>query len=199
MINSISGTITNKGNSSIFVENGGVEWEIVASAKAISALPSIGDKGKVLTYLNYTENSLSLFGFSDEQERVLFLALIKTNGIGPKQAVKILSTVSANDFIDALDREDTALLSGIPGIGQKTAQKIILSMRGKLVKEESAVTADSPFSDIIKALSDMGFDYKKAHKIVSKIATSIEIKSLSPSEQEKVILKDAIVALSSGG
>lgn len=196
MINSISGIITHKGNSSVFVENGGVEWEIATSAKTISALPDIGNKGRVFTYLNYTENSLSLFGFSGEQERELFLALIKINGIGPKQAVKILSTVTANDFIDALDREDTALLSGIPGIGQKTAQKIILSMRGKLVKEESAAV-DSPFSDIIKALSDMGFDYKKAHKIVSKIAASKEIKSLSISEQEKMILKEAIVALSS--
>lgn len=198
MINSISGTITHKGNSSVFVENGGVEWEIITSSKTISALPDIGSKGRVLTYLNYTENSLSLFGFSDEQERMLFLTLIKINGIGPKQAVKILSTVSANDFIDALDREDTALLSGIPGIGQKTALKIILSMRGKLVKEVTA-TADSPFSDIIKALSDMGFDYKKAHKVVSELAANKDVKSLSTFEQEKVILKEAIVALSSAG
>jgi len=196
MLNSITGTITHKGNSSFFLENNGIEWDIAASSKTIMQLPSPGNSVRVLTYLHLREDNISIFGFADKKERLLFLELIKISGIGPKQAVKIMSGISADDFISALDTENLSVLSALPGIGQKTAQKIVLAMRGKLLKESSS--AASPFADIIKALSDMGFDYRKAAKTVLDIAEDREVSSLNDiSEKEKIIMKKAIIALSS--
>ncbi|MCP5514323.1 MAG: Holliday junction branch migration protein RuvA [Spirochaetales bacterium] len=196
MLNSITGTITHKGNSSFFLENNGIEWDIAASSKTIMQLPSPGNSVRVLTYLHLREDNISIFGFADKKERLLFLELIKISGIGPKQAVKIMSGISADDFISALDTENLSVLSALPGIGQKTAQKIVLAMRGKLLKESSS--AASPFADIIKALSDMGFDYRKAAKTVLDIAEDSEVSSLNDiSEKEKIIMKKAIIALSS--
>ena len=195
MFNSISGTITHKGASVFFLENNGIEWEIAASSKTIDHLPSAGNTIRVLTFLYHREDIVSLFGFYEEKERNLFFELIRINGIGPKQAVKILSGISADDFITALDAENLTVLSSLPGIGQKTAQKIVLSMRGRLLKENQELS--SQYSDIVKALSDMGFDYRKASKAVSDIADEREIKLLDKNEKEKIILKKAIIALSS--
>jgi Holliday junction DNA helicase RuvA len=195
MFNSITGTITFKGSSLVYLENNGIEWEIIVSAKTISMLPATGNKARIMTYLHYREDNVTLFGFYDKKERVLFFELIKISGIGPKQAVKILSGISVDDFISMLDSENITLLSAIPGIGQKTAQKIVLAMRGKLLKDNEA--APQEYSDIIKALSDMGFDYKKAAKIVADISASADISALNQTEKEKMLLKKAIIALSS--
>ena len=200
MFNSISGTITHKGTSVIYLENNGIEWEIHVSAKSISLIPSGGSSVRIMTYLHVREDNVTLFGFYDEKERTLFFELIKINGIGPKQALKILSGISADDFISALDNENISLLSTLPGIGQKTAQKIVLAMRGKLLKEsalDGAGAFSSPYNDIIKALTDIGFDYKKASKTVENIAKQEDVKVLDFTEKEKTILKKAIIALSS--
>ena len=195
MFNSITGTITYKGASVVYLENNGIEWEISVSSKSISLLPSSGNSARIITYLYVREDNITLYGFYDEKERALFFELIKINGIGPKQAIKILSGISADDFISALDNENISLLSTLPGIGQKTAQKIVLAMRGKLLKEQGEVS--SQYIDIIKALTDMGFDYRKASKTVENIAENPDVKNLDFAEKEKAILKKAIVALSS--
>ena len=199
MFNSISGTITHKGTAVIHLENNGIEWEIHVSSKSISLIPSSGSSARIITYLHVREDNITLYGFYDEKERTLFFELIKINGIGPKQALKILSGISADDFITALDSENVSLLSTLPGIGQKTAQKIVLAMRGKLLTEGAAGAASAPsqYSDIIKALTDMGFDYRKASKTVESIAKDSDVKNLDFAEKEKAILKKAIIALSS--
>jgi Holliday junction DNA helicase RuvA len=124
MFNSISGTITHKGSSVIFLENNGIEWEITASSKTIDQLPSPGNNIRVLTFLYHREDILSLFGFYEEKERHLFYELIRINGIGPKQAVKILSGISADDFISALDAENLTVLSGLPELARKLRRRL---------------------------------------------------------------------------
>ena len=195
MFNSITGTITFKGATTIHLENNGIEWEVHVSSKSISFMPSLGSSFRILTYLHVREDNITLYGFFDEKERSLFYELIKINGIGAKQALKILSGVSADDFISALDNENISLLSTIPGVGQKTAQKIVLAMRGKLLKDKAEVP--SQYSDLVKALTDMGFDYRKASKAVETIAEEADLKKLDLPEKEKAIMKKAIITLSS--
>ncbi|MCL2705191.1 MAG: Holliday junction branch migration protein RuvA [Spirochaetaceae bacterium] len=197
MFNSIFGTVTYKGASVVHLENNGIEWEIHTSSKSVSLIPSINNSARIMTYLHVREDNITLYGFHDKKERSLFFELIKINGIGPKQALKILSGISVDDFISALDSENISLLSTLPGIGQKTAQKIVLAMRGKLLKEQDTVATPSQYNDIIKALTDMGFDYRKAAKTVETIAKEEDIKNLDFAEKEKAILKKAIIALSS--
>ena len=200
MFNSLSGTLTYKGIDNIYLLNScGIEWDITVSAKTLQALPPVGDECQVYTYYLHTENMVKLFGFFSKEERTFFLELNNVNGIGPKQAMKMLSSISAKQMAEALDKNDVALLSGIPGVGKKTAQKLMLAMRGKLVMDEELVAAPAgnpKFADIVNALSDMGFEYKKALKAVEEVAKNSDIMNMKEDEREKEIFKRAIVLLS---
>ena len=200
MFNSLSGTLTYKGIDNIYLLNScGIEWDITVSAKTLQALPPVGDECQVYTYYLHTENMVKLYGFFSKDERTFFLELNKVNGIGPKQAMKMLSSISAKQMADALDKDDVALLSGIPGVGKKTAQKLMLAMRGKLVMDDdiTAAPAGNPkFADIVNALSDMGFEYKKALKAVEEVAKNSDIMNMKDDEREKELFKRAIVLLS---
>ena len=200
MFNSLSGTLTYKGIDNIYLLNScGIEWDITVSAKTIQALPPVGDECQVYTYYLHTENMVKLFGFFSKEERTFFLELNNVNGIGPKQAMKMLSSISAKQMAEALDKNDVALLSGIPGVGKKTAQKLMLAMRGKLVMDDELVAAPAgnpKFADIVNALSDMGFEYKKALKAVEEVAKNSDIMNMKEDEREKEIFKRAIVLLS---
>ena len=136
-----------------------------------------------------------LFGFSEEGERDIFLELIKVSGIGPRQALKILSGISAEEIVRLIETEDAAALSRLPGIGKKTAGKIILALRGNLTPPEEEETS-SGFAELVNALVDMGFDRKGAQKTVAHIAGSDEITSIPQKEREHEIFRRAIVALS---
>jgi Holliday junction DNA helicase RuvA len=138
-----------------------------------------------------------LFGFSSRDERMLFHDLLRVGGIGPKQAIRILSGMSVEQFVSSLDADDVDGLSSIPGLGKKTAQKIILTLRGRLTVTEDEDDTEVPFADIIAALADMGFDRQSASKVVKKCSTDVGESKLSPEEKEKEILRRAIVSLSS--
>ena len=200
MFNSLSGTLTYKGIDNIYLLNScGIEWDITVSAKTLSALPPVGDECQVYTYYLHTENMVKLYGFFTKDERTFFLELNKVNGIGPKQAMKMLSSISAKQMAEALDKDDVALLAGIPGVGKKTAQKLMLAMRGKLVMDEELIAAPAgnpKFADIVNALSDMGFEYKKALKAVEEVARDSDIMNMKDDVREKEIVKRAIVLLS---
>lgn len=200
MFNSLSGTLTYKGIDNIYLLNScGIEWDITVSAKTLQALPPVGDECQVYTYYLHTENMVKLYGFFSKDERTFFLELNKVNGIGPKQAMKMLSSISAKQMSEALDKDDVALLAGIPGVGKKTAQKLMLAMRGKLVMDEELTAApagNTKFADIVNALSDMGFEYRKALKAVEEVAKSSDIMNMKDDEREKEIFKRAIVLLS---
>jgi Holliday junction DNA helicase RuvA len=148
---------------------------------------------------------MTLFGFSDEDERRLFLELIKVNGIGPKQAMKILSGVRVRDFISALDQSDVNFLSKIPGLGAKTSQKIILALRDTLVftqdaaKPQNVATGNSKkYQDVIDALVEMGYDKKKVLETIAKLLNDNEqyVSSHSQSAVEEWLFRSAVVGLS---
>ena len=198
MFNSLSGTLTYKGIDCIYLLNScGMEWDISVSAKTLAKLPEVGAECKVYIYYLHREDAVKLYGFASQEERAFFLELNKVNGIGPKQAMKMLSSISAKQMSEALDKDDVDLLSDIPGVGKKTAQKIMLALRGKLILDEQPASQGNPkFGDIVNALSDMGFDYKKALKAVEEVLKSSDIKNMKDDELEKEVFKRAIVLLS---
>lgn len=198
MVNSISGTVTFKSSDHVGIETSGIEWSLETSTTTLSLLPVSGEKTRIYTYLHHSQDSMRLFGFATLEERRLFLALLTVNGVGVSLARKILSGTSPEKFIQALDSEDLAALGSIPGLGKKTAQKIVLHLRGKLA-EESEITGGEETSDkdVVNALISMGFDGRKAAKAVSEIINSPDISSLSGEEREKEILRRAIIIMSS--
>ncbi|MCF0237908.1 MAG: Holliday junction branch migration protein RuvA, partial [Sphaerochaetaceae bacterium] len=177
MINAIIGQLVCVTAQSCTILGGAVEYELLISSQTATKLSNLQGSDRtnvrILTWLQHREDGMTLFGFYDEDERRLFKELINVNGIGPKQAMKILSGVRVSDFIAALDNSDVNFLSKIPGLGSKTSQKIILALRDTLVftSEDSkpqnvASGASKKYEDVIAALTEMGYDKRKVHEAV---------------------------------
>jgi len=208
MINAVIGQLVCVDAQSVTLLGGSIEYELYVSSQTATRLASLQgaerNNVRLLAYLQHKEDSMTLFGFGSEEERRLFLELIKVNGIGPKAAMKILSGVTVEDFISALDKGDINFLSKIPGLGAKTSQKIILALRDTLVftKEDSmpqniANGSSRKYEDVVNALIEMGYDRKKVSNaiaaLVDKNAALIETKSQS--EVEEWLFKSAVLGL----
>lgn len=209
MINAIIGQLVCVNAQNAVLLGGSVEYNLIISSQTASKLSNLqgSDRNNVrlLAWLQHKEDGMVLFGFSEEEERRLFLELIKVNGIGPRQAMKILSGVRVQDFITALDQSDVNFLSKLPGLGAKTSQKIILALRDTLVftaddsKPQNVATGNSKkYQDIIDALVEMGYDKKKAQETIAKLLKDNEqyVASNSYSVVEEWLFRSAVVALS---
>lgn len=198
MINALNGFLVSIDQNSLVINVSGVEFYVEISTQAASYFSSLNrDKEvRVLTKYVVREDAALLFGFKDSFERDCFNQLQTVPGIGVKQALKILSAISVNDFIKALDQRDVSTLSRIPGIGAKSAQKLILMLRDTLV-----ITDDSPsgvdnvekdnklWADVVDSLVGMGFDKKNVYKTLDKILKeeNEKIKKLSHTQAESYI------------
>ena len=194
MFNSIRGRITEKLADSIYILSGGIEWDISVPATDIVLLPPAGEEGRIFTWLLHREDQVKLYGFAGEERRSTFLELIKVEGIGPKGALKILGGIGQEELEEALEKEDLARLEAVPGLGKKTAQKMILALKGKLVAAKAAV--ETPYGDLCEALSGMGYDRRAAAEALSRAEKEMP-PGLSAAEKEKLLFKQAIVYLSS--
>ena len=195
MVNSITGTLTFRTAEQVGIETGGIEFAVDSTATTIASLPSKGETVRIYTYLHHTQDQMKLFGFLTRAERRVFLSLLTVNGVGPSLARKILSGTTPERFEAAVDTEDLAVLGSIPGLGRKTAQKIVLQLRGKLAEDTEA--APGPVSEVVEALTAMGFDAKGAGKAVAAILADPEIEAMEEAAREKEVLRRAIIELSS--
>lgn len=190
MFNSIRGIVCAKSGESVFVLSGDIEWEIAMPANDIGGLRE-NSESRILTWLYHREDQMRLFGFIDERRRATFLELLKVEGIGPKGAVKIMGGISQDDLEKALEEGDVARLEAVPGLGKKTAQKMILSLKGKLVQPKEVST----YNDLVEALAAMGYDRRAASEALAKAEAAIG-EGLTGEQKEKSLFKEAIVYLS---
>jgi Holliday junction DNA helicase RuvA len=196
MFNSIRGIITEKTGDALHIDTSGVEWDIAVPASDLGRLPSEGNEGRVFVWLYHREDQMKLYGFADDVRRATFLELLKVEGIGPKGALKILGGISQEELERALEAEDIGRLEAVPGLGKKTAQKMILTFRGKLARTSAASREASPYGELTEALAGMGYDRRAASEALSKAETALP-QGLSETEKEKALFKQAIVYLSS--
>jgi len=197
MFNSLSGEVTLREDERLCVAVGGVEWELAVSRKSAARFPAPGQPVRVYTYLLHREDTMKLYGFLDPAERNLFLDLLRVDGVGPRAALRILSGIERNDFVDALDRDDVDALSLVPGIGKKTAQKIILTLKGKLTPAAGGAGRASE-DDIATALVGMGFDRRTAKAAVAEAMRSVEA-GLAADELERELFRKAVAIAGKGG
>jgi len=178
MIYSITGEIIKKFPNKIIIQQGGFAIEIIISRPTYEELPDPGDECFLYTYLHVREDILMLYGFANLQEKELFLKLIGLSGIGPKNALNILSGVSVNDFKKFILDSDVKSLKQLPGIGEKTARRIIIELKDKFTEKElSELTGNAIISEKYKsltkesmmALESLGFKRTNIHEIVSKL------------------------------
>lgn len=200
MFNSITGTITGKGDTSVCIDTHGIEWDIRVPRP--DSLPPIGEAGKIFTWLYHTENTMALFGFASKEERSLFLDMVnKVDGIGPSAAVKILSHIDRELLVAALDSGDVASLEKLPGVGKKTAAKMMLALKGRLTipSDAPAIKRDVPFGDVVDSLCSMGYDRRDCESTVARLAEKAaaapDWEGKHPTEREDFIFRMALVEL----
>ena len=202
MFNSISGIITAKFPKQVFIQNNGIEWDICIPDSNLDMLGPVGSEGRVYTYLQHTAMLMCLYGFASADERSVFLDLLKVDGLGPKGAIKIMSCVNSAALMDILEREDLSSLEKIPGVGKKTAGKMMLALKGKLkISETISIprSSSSPYSDVIVSLSGMGYDKKlveqKIAELVEEFSKDSAFNSKTQKEKEDLLFRRAIVSL----
>jgi Holliday junction DNA helicase RuvA len=193
MFNSIRGTITKKLSDSVYVFSGGIEWDIAAPATDIARFAPAGEEDRIVTWFYHREDQVKLYGFVSEERRATFLELLKVEGIGPKGALKIMGGISQEELERALETEDLARLEAVPGLGKKTAQKMILALKGKLVAAQAS--NETPYGDLVEALADMGFDRRSAAEALARAESELPA-GTEGAEKEKLLFKQAIVYLS---
>ncbi|HGE8412221.1 TPA: Holliday junction branch migration protein RuvA [Serratia marcescens] len=202
MIGRLRGNILEKQPPLVLLEANGVGYEVHMPMTCFYELPELGQEAIVFTHFVVREDAQLLYGFNDKQERALFRELIKVNGVGPKLALAILSGMSAQQFVSAVEREEITALVKLPGVGKKTAERLVVEMKdrfkglnGDLFNSSSEINLPSaadnaPEADAeaeaVSALVALGYKPQEASRMVSKIA--------KPGADCETLIRDALRA-----
>ncbi|MEX2515953.1 MAG: Holliday junction branch migration protein RuvA [Gammaproteobacteria bacterium] len=198
MIGRISGTLLEKQPPQLLVDVGGIAYELEAPMTTFYTLPEIGATVTLHTHLVVREDAHLLFAFGSERERLLFRTLLKVNGVGARLALAILSSVESDDFVRVIHDGNIAQLTHIPGVGKKTAERLIIEMRDRLKDWEtttplvSSTTASNDktdaSNDAISALIALGYKPQEASKYVHAVAAD----NMSSEELIRAALKASV-------
>ena len=159
MIASLRGKLISKRPDGVVVDVGNIGYGVSVPLSILSSLPDEASEVFLFTYMHVREDILQLFGFRSEEEKRIFMTLIGVSGIGPKIALSILSTIPTDTFYSLVHSEDVEALCRVPGLGKKTAQRIILELREKLPTLAMKEKKDALYDDTLSALINLG--YKK--------------------------------------
>lgn len=183
MIGRLRGRLADKHPPRLLLDVNGVGYEVEAPMSTFYQLPAVGEEVSLHTHLVVREDAQALYGFYSERERTLFRSLIKVSGIGPRVAITILSGISADDFVSCVNHNDSAALTRMPGIGKKTAERLIVEMRDRLAHwEDVAAPALNPATgtaapatggathDAVSALIALGYKAPDASRMVRAVA-----------------------------
>lgn len=203
MIGRLRGIILEKQPPQVLIEANGVGYEVHMPMTCFYELPELNQEAIIFTHFVVREDAQLLFGFNDKQERALFRELIKVNGVGPKLALAILSGMSATQFVSAVEREEIGALIKLPGVGKKTAERLVVEMKDRFkglsgdlfnpvsdIPLASPAASDSRVSDpeaeAAAALVALGYKPQEASRMISKIAR--------PEADCETLIRDALRA-----
>ena len=181
MYSYIIGKVVNKFRNILILENNNIGYEIYMTEIALSEL-NIDEEAKIYTYYNVTQDNISLYGFKNLEEKKMFENLISVSKIGAKTAIGILSSISTTEFAIAIITNDIARLSKLPGIGKKTAQRLVLEIIDKVKAEEIIFTEEKDSNsneshisitekekDVLEALKVLGYNAKEVEKVMGSL------------------------------
>lgn len=181
MIAFLSGRVAAVGIGHALIEVSGVGYRLEMSTRSLGALAVVGDTALVHTHLHVREDELTLYGFGDTAERDAFEALLTVSGVGPKVALATLSTLGPDDLAAAVRAEDVAVISSVPGIGRKTAQRMIVDLGGKLSSSqgdsESPGGGGATVTEARDALLGMGFTQAEADAALKGLSAAVDVQS----------------------
>lgn len=178
MIGMLRGRLAHKQPPQIIVDCNGVGYEIETPMSTFLELPSIGGEVQLFTHLLVREDAQILFGFATEDEKLLFRTLLKVGGVGAKMALSILSAMTVGDFARCVHHEDTATLVRIPGVGKKTAERLIIEMRDRLAEAAEGLpttnranTVGDARTEALDALASLGYRPVEIKRLLGKMDT----------------------------
>lgn len=191
MIESLKGILNKKDLTQVIIDVGGVRLGVHITLSTYEKLGDVNAEVELLTYLNVREDIMELYGFFDNSERLLFKLLTSVNGIGPKSALNILSGTNPNSFKKNIINGDISSLTSIPGIGAKTAKRIVIELKDKFIDGGESVALgfqldsdeEGVIEDVIKVLLSLGYNRNSIDKAISEIATKEVLKE----DLEKII------------
>lgn len=203
MIGQVRGIILEKQPPQLLIDVNGIGYEIDAPMSTFYRLPEIGQEVTLMTHFIVREDAHHLYGFFSQEERLLFRTLLKVNGVGPRLALTILSSINPDEFVKCVVNNDTASLIRLPGVGKKTAERLIIEMRDKLAawQQHSPTeltlltptvergTRNQIVQDAISALISLGYKPQEASRAVSKVDDG----SLSSEEIIRKALREMVV------
>ena len=202
MIGQLRGILLSKQPPALMMDVQGVGYELDAPMTTFYDLPEEGSELMLHTHLVVREDAQLLFGFSTENQRNLFRHLLKISGIGPRVGLAILSGLSVNEFRLCVNGEDVLRLTKVPGIGRKTAERVILELRGKQLPGMSvdddlvvAGSVDEIRNDAISALTALGYRAKDAEKVINQLADRSDASETLSSE---FLIRQALQSMSGG-
>jgi len=204
MIGRLNGVLVEKQPPEILLEVSGVGYEVQMPMTCFYDLPKVGDNAIVYTHFVVREDAQLLFGFNNKTERALFRELLKANGVGPKLGLAILSGMSAQQFVSCVNNEDATALVKLPGVGKKTAERLVLEMKDRLKNwgsdlftpfSDSAVIepasdatiANNAADDAVSALVALGYKLPQAQKAVKSVS--------KPDMSTEVLIKESLKSM----
>jgi len=201
MIGKLNGILDTATPTEIMIDVNGVCYEVIIPLSTYDSLPREGEKVTIFTYLYVREDTMALYGFASKHEKELYKILLTASGVGPKLALKVLSSVSAQSFCEAVTNSDIKGLSKINGLGKKTAEKLVLELREKIIdfapeslygtREETTLSRQA--EEAVLALVQLGFKYDVAKRAVKSAAGG-----LSPEESNSEnLIRFSLQALNS--
>ena len=175
MIGKLTGTLSEKNPPQILLDCNGVGYEVQVSMSTFYNLPALGERVSLLTHFIVREDAQILFGFGTAVEREAFRQLIKISGVGPRTALSVLSGMSVTELAQAVTLQDAARLVKVPGIGKKTAERLLLELKGKLSDALPADTKAGSGNDVLNALVGLGYSEKEALAAVKGLPPGLAV------------------------
>ena len=182
MIGQIRGLLVEKSSPAIFIEVGGLTYEVLVPMSTAYQLPEVGKELRLHTHFVVREDAQLLYGFYHPTDKALFRALIKVNGVGPKMALAILSSMEAEEFARTVRENDLSALVNMPGIGKKTAERLLVEMRDRLSDWDdsgtvNSISAHAPTASLLSkeaetALQSLGYNHQQASGAVASVLES---------------------------
>lgn len=169
MIGALRGVVIAKKPGLVLIETNGVGYEVHVPVSQATVPPGLGDQTFLFVFTYVKEDAIQLYGFATEEEKFVFMKVLSVSGVGPRLALSILSTVTVEDFRQAVEAEDLSVITHIPGIGKKTAGRLILELKGKL-PAGAASGRDSVFDDALSALVNLGYRRQDVQETLDRLS-----------------------------
>ena len=169
LISAIFGNLETKGVDFADISIGGITLRANIPTKTSEDLGEVGSSVRLHTSLQVRQDQISLYGFSTEEDRITFDTLININGVGPRLALAILSTFTAGELSTVVNSEDSNTLTQVPGVGKRTASRILLELKGKVDQISDIITVDNKAQDVLAALTALGYSAQEARQAMANV------------------------------